>query len=41
MTAAEVAAYIEKLPVKPANDEGFKFGPPQASSILAPGKASS
>ncbi len=30
ITAADVAAYIEKLAVKPANDEGFKFGNPHA-----------
>jgi len=31
VTAADVAVYIEKLALKPANDEGFKFGDPQAS----------
>ena len=31
MIAADVAAYIESIAAKPANDEGFKFGDPQAS----------
>jgi len=30
MTAADVAYYIENLAVGPADDEGFKFGAPQA-----------
>jgi len=31
MTADDVAGYIESLAVGPADDEGFKFGNPQAS----------